>query len=503
MKVIAMYLPQFYRTKENDEWWGEGYTDWEAAKKADKLFEEHYEPRIPLNNNYYNLLDKKIMIWQAELMSKYNIYGMCFYHYWFKDGRQVLEKPAENLLKWKNVNMPFCFSWANETWARSWSNISEKNTWFTQKNARTTEKINADKGILLEQSYGSKEDWIGHFMYLLPFFKDKRYIKKDGKPVFIIYKPHLISCFQHMRDTWNKLAKDNDLDGIYFMATNESNCELYDAVILQQPGNVISKYYTESTYSEKYPVKKCIDYEKMWQHIINTDYSAYRNVYVGGFVGYDDTPRRGNNGVSIINSSPEIFEKYLKKLLKLNESNGADIVFINAWNEWGEGMYLEPDEKYGYRYLEAVKNALDKYQEVEVDYKPEIINQQTIIDRYKSYWTIMDKWLSLKEEHKSLDLFFRKHNMMNIAVYGMGMLGRHLIKELENSPVNIVYGIDRFNVDGRGDFPIYKTDEKLPQADAIIVTVTYDFDNIYRDLSNKGIDKIISLDIVVEELIYM
>ena len=118
MKVIAMYLPQFHRVKENDEWWGEGFTEWTAVRGAKQLFNGHYQPRIPQNRNYYDLLEKDTMLWQASLMKQYGIDGMCIYHYWFKDGRKILEKPAENLLQWKDVDMPFCFSWANETWAR-------------------------------------------------------------------------------------------------------------------------------------------------------------------------------------------------------------------------------------------------------------------------------------------------------------------------------------------------------------------------------------------------
>lgn len=497
MKVIAMFLPQFYQNEQNDTWWGEGYTDWVAVKAANKLFSNHYEPRVPLNDNYYNLLNRETMRWQAELMSRYNIYGMCFYHYWFKDGQQALEKPAENLLKWKDINMPFCFSWANETWARSWSKISDKNSWCLSENQK--EKCE-DNGILLEQDYGDEQDWIAHLDYLLPFFKDKRYICIQNKPVFLIYKPRLIKCFDKMKKIWNDIAIKNGFDGIYFIATNELKYDLYDAVILQQPGMVLSQYYKESTYSEEYPVKKSIDYEELWMHIINVDYSSYRDVYVGGVVGYDDTPRRGSNGTSIINASPEIFEKYLKKLIKLNENNGVDMVFLNAWNEWGEGMYLEPDEKYGYRYLEAVKNALETYKDADIENKSGMTKpkNQNTIERYRSYWTIMDKWLSIKEENKGLDLYFQKNNMQNIAIYGMGMLAKHFIKELENTQINIVFGIDRF-IDKKSDnIPVYSIEDELPKADTIIVTETYDFDNIYNKLSDKGIDKIISLDEVID-----
>lgn len=126
MKIFTMYLPQFHRTLENDAWWGEGFTDWVSTKNVAPLFSGHVQPRIPLNSNYYDLTEKETMKWQAELMHQYGIDGMCIYHYWFKDGRKVLEKPAENLLKWKDIDMPFCFYWANESWARSWSNVPEK-----------------------------------------------------------------------------------------------------------------------------------------------------------------------------------------------------------------------------------------------------------------------------------------------------------------------------------------------------------------------------------------
>ena len=129
VKVVAMYLPQFHRTDENDKWWGEGFTDWVAVKEAEPVFEGHIQPRVPLNENYYNLMDREVMQWQAELAKKYNVYGFCFYHYWFKKGQKLLEKPAENLLNWKDIDMKFCFSWANVTWARTWSKITSKNEW--------------------------------------------------------------------------------------------------------------------------------------------------------------------------------------------------------------------------------------------------------------------------------------------------------------------------------------------------------------------------------------
>lgn len=194
MKILAMYLSQYHRVKENDEWWGEGYTDWISTKRAVSLFKGHNEPRVPQDNNYYDLLSKETMIWQANLMHQYDIDGMCIYHYWFKDGYQILEKPAENLLQWKDINMPYCFCWANETWARTWANIPGANSWYDNEKA----EIKDEKAVLLEQQYGNYSDWKKHFEYLLPFFKDERYLRLEDKPIFLFYKPEEINCLTQM-----------------------------------------------------------------------------------------------------------------------------------------------------------------------------------------------------------------------------------------------------------------------------------------------------------------
>ncbi len=219
MKVLAMYLPQFHRVKENDEWWGEGFTEWVSVKDAEPFFDGHYQPRIPQDQNYYDLMDKDTMVWQSSLMKKYKIDGVCMYHYWFKHGRQILEKPAQNLLQWKEIDMPFCFCWANETWARSWSRIQNKNVWSA---VREQDKNEDKNGILLEQDYGNEAQWRQHFEYLLPFFKDERYIKVEDKPLFLIYKESEISCLPEMLECWKKLAEMNGLKGIYIIGAGEN-----------------------------------------------------------------------------------------------------------------------------------------------------------------------------------------------------------------------------------------------------------------------------------------
>ena len=198
MKIIAFYLPQFHDIPENDEWWGKGFTEWVNVKKAQPLYKGHEQPRIPMNENYYNLLDDNVKIWQANIAKEYGIYGFCYYHYWF-GGKLLLEKPMEQMLKNPKVDIPFCISWANEPWTKAWVNESK---------------------VLIPQFYGGKKEWKEHFDYLLPFFKDNRYIKEDNKPLFIIYRAEVIDCLNDMLDYWTELAQQNGFSGMKYAYQN-------------------------------------------------------------------------------------------------------------------------------------------------------------------------------------------------------------------------------------------------------------------------------------------
>lgn len=500
MKIISMYLPQFYQTVENDKWWGKGFTEWTAVKESESLFEGHNQPREPLNKNYYNLLEKKIMQWQCELMQKYGVFGMCFYHYYFKDGKKTLEKPAENLLEWKDIQMPFCFSWANESWTRTWSKLNDKNVWIS----KFEDKMHNDNddGILLQQSYGTEKDWKKHFEYLLPFFKDKRYIKIDEKPLFLIYKPLSIPCLERMVDYWRKLAIENDLKGIYFVGTNIQETGVLDALMRQEPQYTESYYGTEKFLEKDKHIGKYIDGKRLWEKIINQKISTDKKTYLCGFVGYDDTPRRGRAGTVVSEILPKEFKENMKKMLLKSETLGNEVIFMNAWNEWGESMYLEPDQKYQYAYLEALKSALDTYSEIGYIAQENISRDNTegIVERYRSYWTILNKWLCLKEEGKSLIPYFQSRGYQSIAVYGIGLLGRHFLKEIESSELEIKYGIDEDSTNIHEKFPVYSPRERLPEADVIIVTTTYAFGKVYLNLKQITDVPIISLTEIFEDL---
>lgn len=504
MKVISMYLPQFHRVKENDEWWGEGFTEWTAVKGAEKFFETQYQPHVPLENNYYDLLNQETMKWQAALMKEYKVDGQCFYHYWFKDGRQILEKPAENLLRWNEIDMPFCFCWANETWARSWSKLKSVNPWaFTYEKKENK----SGAGILLEQKYGDEEQWKKHFDYLLPFFKDKRYIKIKGKPVFVIYKSAQISCLREMMEKWNEWARKQGLEGMYVIGANSnSSVDSYlDGILYHEPQYTIGKNAEKGCGS---PLRlKC---DLMWRESLSYQ-SIKENAIYGGFVGYDDSPRRGKTGVVFENADPEKFRIYLTELLAKNAANGNKLIFLNAWNEWGEGMHLEPDEKYQYEFLKAIPYAKEHYKDFfskyqndylmkNQSYKKEIAMWSKKCVRYESYWRILDAWFCMKENGISLGEYFAEKDIDSIAIYGMGMLGKHLLNELKNEKVEVRYAIDQKAKEMSTDLKMYSPEDDFPEIEAIVVTATYAFSEIKVQLVERGYFNIISLEEIIFEM---
>jgi len=367
MKIIAFYLPQFHEVPENNEWWGNGFTEWDNVKKARPLFEGHYQPHIPLDGNYYDLSDDTAMKWQVNLAKKYGVYGFCFYHYWF-NGKLMLEKPLNQYLKNKELNLPFCIYWANESWTRRWV---------------------ANEGeILLKQEYGTIEMWEKHFEFLLPFFKDERYIKTNGKPLLIIHMGEYLPS--GMPECWESLAIKAGLPGIDIAYrrsshSNYPNDENVSHIIDVQPsvatsanrGRLSSLAYKLGNYAiHKFGIRlrkslkqthTVIDFSKVWDAILSGNPLDERNI-PGAYVGWDNSPRYGKRARIHINNTPEVFESYLtKQIVRARDVYNKDMLFLFAWNEWAEGAHLEPDERFGYGYLEAVRNALNATSEFPED----------------------------------------------------------------------------------------------------------------------------------------
>ena len=359
-KIIALYLPQFHRIPENDQFWGEGFTDWVTVKNAKPLFEGHNQPRVPLNNNYYDLSQKDNIVWQTKLAKEYGIYGFGIYHYWFNNEQNLLTKPAEIIRDNDDIEFKYFFVWDNNNWKRSWSNVVG-NDW-----APIADKDN-HKGpeILVEYILGQKHDWGKHFNYLLSHFKNKKYIKKNNKPVFSIisYQKELMP----MCTFWDKLAKQSGFDGLEFIFQSSSinnqhpflhyNYEPHTAgwcnlSLFERIKHKLNAF----TFGKNKP--HIFDFDIIWQHLLQQAKNTEDNSLIfGAFVGYDDTPRRGIFHSKVIQgSTPEKFEKYFHELLQICEEKGKEFVFLSAWNEWGEGMFLEPDEIFGYSYLEAIKH---------------------------------------------------------------------------------------------------------------------------------------------------
>lgn len=349
MKVLALHLPQYHAIKENNEWWGEGFTDWVNVKKAKPLFKGHNQPLVPLNNDYYDMTNVKTLERQAEVSKKYGIYGFCYYHYWF-NGRLLLEKPCEILLANSQINQKYCFCWANESWARTWDGKEHE--------------------LLIKQEYGGQADWQKHFDYLLPFFRDDRYIKIGGKPVIFIYSCSRLKNFNNMMHYWRNKAIENGFNGLYvaeFVNSFNSGQANNDTDIMVEFEPLCSARYDVSNFCKlrRFICKKLgqtefLDYDYIWECLLSSRRIYKKPLWRSAFVNFDNTPRKGKKGLVVQGASPEKFEKYLKKLINLSNRNYNDeFLIINAWNEWAEGAVLEPSENYGSVYLEAVHNCIN------------------------------------------------------------------------------------------------------------------------------------------------
>ncbi len=337
MKTLAFYLPQFHEIPENNDAWGNGFTEWVNVKKAKKFRESQYQPRKPLDDHYYNLLDPDTMRWQAGLANEAGIYGFCFYHYWFH-GRLVLEKPVQNLLVDPSVKLRYCFAWANEPWTKTWHGAG------------------GEKEILIPQTYGKEEEWEAHYRYFLPYFQDERYVKENGSPMLLVYRLRNIPEFNQMIRYWNRRARQDGFGGVYLVSMNVSSEHVamsrwVDASVDFEPNATKYRMRAENKEQEAF-----LDYDQICESMLARPHKKahFRTM----FVDYDDTPRRGERGIYTVNASPEKFEAYLRSSISQSVREGNAYLFLNAWNEWGEGNYLEPDERWGYAYLKSLCNVL-------------------------------------------------------------------------------------------------------------------------------------------------
>jgi len=379
-RVIAFYLPQFHPIPENDKWWGKGFTEWTNVAKAKPLFKGHYQPHVPADLGFYDLRMPEIRQQQAEMAREAGIEGFCYWHYWMGGGRMLLERPFQEVLKSGQPDYPFCLGWANGPWSnRSWSQGG-----FMKKNS-----------VLMEQTYGH-EDYIKHFEYVLPAFKDHRYITVDGKPLFYVHDPDIVPDMKDFIETWRDLAVKNGLKGIYFVGKTDNITfreigkhgvgkyvvpkediakDLYQHILdygfdaVNSRGLYRAEYKLEGKYGTffrkmYYKIFKVGLLKKYKQADINkyiyVEQDKWENVHPTIIPGFDRSPREGKMAVIYTDSTPEVFENQIKKAFDIvkDKKDEHKIIFLQAWNEWAEGNHMEPDLKYGHGFLDVLKKNL-------------------------------------------------------------------------------------------------------------------------------------------------
>lgn len=360
-RVIAFYLPQFHPTPENDKYWGKGFTEWTNVTKAKPLFHGHYQPKLPADLGFYDLRLPIIREQQADLAREAGIEGFMYWHYWFGNGVMTLQDIFEDVLASGKPDFPFCLGWANHSWSNK--------TWTKSKSFQKDTMI-------FEQIYPGDEDYIAHFNYCLPAFKDKRYITVDGKPLFLIYNPTDIPNISHFLDLWRNLAIKAGLKGIYFTTTRygkkhtisdifkqgfdsvnnsnqyEAENRAYGNIFMKKVHSAFAKY-TNGMILRKY------NYKNIIKNLSSQD-DKMENVFPTIISGYDRTARAGRDATIYYNYTPKLFDVHCKEIIQSvkNKQEEHRIVFLKSWNEWAEGNYMEPDLKYGHAFLDILKKNL-------------------------------------------------------------------------------------------------------------------------------------------------
>jgi lipopolysaccharide biosynthesis protein len=355
VRAIAFYLPQFHPIPENDRWWGKGFTEWTNVAKARPLFRGHYQPRIPADLGFYDLRMPETREAQAALARQYGIEAFCYWHYWFGNGVRILEKVFEEVLTSGSPSFPFCLGWANETWTGIWHGAPDR--------------------ILIEQKYPGCDDYRRHFDYLLRAFRDPRYVRVEGKPLFLVYRPQQVPECSKVLKLWRNLAAKAGLAGLHLVAwapSAEWNPAEhgFDGGTFQKGFSRLHWLQRARRKLENCPVVgrglKRVVCRPLYVH-------SYRESMIAAFQqkpawdfypvvlpNWDNTPRSGRNGVVLVGSTPELFRIHLREALTLARENPPHqrILFLKSWNEWAEGNYLEPDQEFGHAYLKVVREEI-------------------------------------------------------------------------------------------------------------------------------------------------
>lgn len=346
-KILAYYLPQFHPTEENDMWWGKGVTEWNNVSRSVPQYLGHYQPRLPGELGYYDLRIVDNIRRQVELAQMYGVYGFCFYYYWF-DGKRLLDKPLDMFLETKDIDFPFSLCWANESWTRRFDGTCGE---FLMKQSETVESYTA------------------FITSVVPYMKDSRYIRMNGKPVLTVYRPSFIPDCANTIAAWRKHCIDAGIGDLYIIGVKEHT---WDVNLLELGFDAQSEFHPGTLFKHCVDISTKFDYMQDFGGIVldyrdiveKQKYFLYDHpkLHRAAMPMWDNSARRNNKGMIFEGSTPELYERWLKDIL-LEAKDRTDLednyIFINAWNEWGEGAYLEPDKRYGYAYLNATRQAIE------------------------------------------------------------------------------------------------------------------------------------------------
>ena len=433
-KLIAFFLPQFHPTLENDMWWGKGFTEWTNVVSAKAYFKEHNQPQLPADLGFYDLRLAETRDQQAALAKEYGVYGFCYYYYWFA-GRKILEKPLDGLIKSGKPDFPFCICWANEPWSRRWDG--------------------SEKEVLIAQEHDPEKD--KNFIFdVLPIIKDKRYIRINNAPLILVYRVALIPNARQLFEEWRKIAKEHDIPSIHVCMAETFGIEnpysygcdssvefpphgLWSGSINSEVDG-LSHEYTGSIYDYRKIVKEEIRKPK-------PDYLRFRTV----MPSWDNTSRRGPAGNVFAYSSPAQYEMWLRSLVQDAKTRSVvdeRIVFVNAWNEWGEGAHLEPDRRYGRSYLEATRRSLFDQSEWRVALEQlELLQGQDNRAAQFVLESIRQRLLALEASNEFLSSIVESQDdSSDIVSFNYGMLYENL-PVVNNVAVGYIEQINRYASD--------------------------------------------------------
>ncbi len=457
VRTICFYLPQFHAIPENDEWWGKGFTEWTNVKPAKPQFDGHYQPHVPHEDiGYYNLLNRDAQAKQIELAKQYGIEGFCYYLYWFS-GQRLLEQPLDNMLADPSLDFPFCMCWANENWSRRWDGL--------------------ENDLLMVQNYSSEDD-LAFIANVAKYLRDERYIRVNGKPLLLVYRPNLFPDMKATTKRWRDWCRENGIGEIYLaypqsFETVDPAEYNFDAAIEFPPNNSKPPRITDQVQPQVDDFQTTVyDWRVFVERSDEYTDPGYK-LFRSATPSWDNTARKKNKGTVFHNSCPKLFERYLtnafKETLQRRENPDERFVFINAWNEWAEGAHLEPDQKYGYAWLQAVRNAQEKAtaeknsilivshdahphgaqilclnfakyfsEQLHFDVKMVVLGPGIMVDKYRQYASVIQLDLDTTPEHEIISVVNKlKSSGISNAIVNTTVSGR-FVPYLKNAGLQVV-----------------------------------------------------------------